>query len=351
MAARSHGNDAAQNQHYVPKFILRNFLSDAKNERVSVFSKSTGRGFVTSIRNIMAERRFHDFSIDDKYIASFEEAFCRIEDRLLPTYRRVVEQRRLERSTEERNDLALLVAFQLARTRYQREQFLHMEQQLKDHLGKQGFTLDQVKDYEPLTTDRLTQQHLQYILSSIPDFAQEIAAKDLLLMSAPAGRSFYLADNPVSLHNSEPAPSMMGNVGLAMRGAEIYLPLSADLMLAAWCPTIVERVRTERDRQQKQAKSDLLGLLMRGQIKTEQMQQKLAILGNIHHPVKDLLAGFDAGLPVAVDESDMDFSNSLQVGYARDFIICKAGDFELARRFVKEFPNMSSRRSTGSERL
>jgi hypothetical protein len=59
----------AQNQHYVPKFILRNFLGNEKPEQVHVFRKSTGKGFTTSIHNIMAERHFHELRLDDQYIA------------------------------------------------------------------------------------------------------------------------------------------------------------------------------------------------------------------------------------------------------------------------------------------
>ena len=98
---------AAQNQHYVPKFILRNFLANPKKEQVHVFAKSSGRGFTTSIKNIMAERRFHEFSIDENYLASFEKSVCRVEDMLLPAYRNVVENRRIDGTPEQKALLAL----------------------------------------------------------------------------------------------------------------------------------------------------------------------------------------------------------------------------------------------------
>ena len=55
---------AAQNQHYVPQFILRQFLSNQKKEQVTVFDKKTGKIFITGIRNIMAERRFNNFTFE-----------------------------------------------------------------------------------------------------------------------------------------------------------------------------------------------------------------------------------------------------------------------------------------------
>lgn len=126
MTSEAKRGDGAQNQHYVPKFILRNFLNNESKERVSVFRKSNGKGFVTSIRNIMAERRFHEFAIGENYLASFEDGICQIEAKLLPTYRKVLDARRLDRSIEERANLAMFMAFQMVRTRQQRDQFLRM---------------------------------------------------------------------------------------------------------------------------------------------------------------------------------------------------------------------------------
>jgi hypothetical protein len=98
-------------EHYVPQFILRQFLVDHQNnEQVSVYDKHEDRGFVTSIKNVMAENRFHDFLFED-WIVSFEPIASKIEDWCLPTYRRVIETRRLEGSPQEKADLAFLIAF------------------------------------------------------------------------------------------------------------------------------------------------------------------------------------------------------------------------------------------------
>jgi hypothetical protein len=337
MPSKPKERDGAQSQHYVPKFILRNFLSDEKKEQVSVFRKSTGKGFVTSIRNIMAERRFHEFAISPDYLASFEGAICQIEETLLPTYRKVVEQRRLDRSDEERANLATFMAFQFVRTRQQREQFVRMEEQIKAHLAKLGGTIEQLEGYEPLTEDRLTEQHIRLIRSAVPEFAQNIGAKDLLLLSAPEGRSFYLADSPVCLHNSEPAHPLFGNLGLAVRGIEIYLPLTANLMLAAWCPSLLDKIHNEHHRQSAEHQGELLSMLMRNEISPAQMRIQLSALAALRKPVDNLLSAFASGEPIILDESNMDFCNSLQMNYARDYVICKQGDFALARRFVSEF--------------
>ncbi|MFP5513745.1 MAG: DUF4238 domain-containing protein [Alphaproteobacteria bacterium] len=82
----------AEDQHYVPKSILRNFTRGHK-EKVCVFDKQSGKEFETNLRNILAERRFNDVFVGDRYI-SLEPAVTELEGTLLSPLRRVVEARR-----------------------------------------------------------------------------------------------------------------------------------------------------------------------------------------------------------------------------------------------------------------
>jgi hypothetical protein len=342
MAAQKDDGQAAQNQHYVPKFILRNFLGDPAKEQVHVFSKSTAKGFTTSIKNIMAERRFHEYRIDNNFMANFEGAISRIEDLLLPTYRRVVERRSLEGSPEEKALLATLLAFQLIRTRSQKEQFVHLEQQLAGHLEKSGATLEDVEGYEALTKDTLTRHHIKFIQDAFKRLTQIICDKDFLLLEAPKGRCFYLSDNPVSIHNSQPHDGIYGNLGLACKGIEVYLPLASDLMLCAWCPSVIQEMRVhEADANRKLAAWTLSPALAKV---SNVVQPQLDQIQELRGTSKQTLQRFAKGLPITATTENMDFHNSLQVGQAREHIICKTADFELAKRFVKEFPNFQQGR-------
>ena len=330
---------AAQNQHYVPKFVLRNFLSNQEKEQVSVFAKSNGKGFTTSIKNIMSERRFHDFNINEEYLASFEESICRLEDQVFPTYQKILEARQLDFSEEERSNLALLIAFQFLRTRAQRDQILRMEKQLADKVEIMGGKMEQIEGYEPLTEDRLKRQHLGFVQGSVLKFTEIILQKDFLLMSAPKGRSFYLADNPVCLHNSRPKQGFMGNIGLGVLGIEIYLPLSADLMLCAWCPSILHDIR-ERGAESKRLLSGLvLSPTLSESLRGADGKADLEVAMKLGQAVKDRVQRFEDGTPLLLDSENMTFNNSLQLSYAREHIICKQGDFALAKRFMKDFPD------------
>lgn len=335
---------AAQNQHYVPKFILRNFLANPKKEQVHVFSKSSGRGFTTSIKNIMAERRFHEFSIDENYLASFEESVCRVEDMLLPAYRSVVENRCFDGTPEQKAHLAMLVAFQFLRTRSQRDQFAHMERQLADHIKERGGSIEDIEGYEPLTDDVLREQHIRFMRDAAGEFAQIIGAKDFLLIAAPKGRRFYLSDNPVTIHNSRPHDGFYGNMGLACEGIEIYMPLTSDLQLCAWCPTILGNMKARIVEANRQLATAILSPAMVSVANPTLLQEKLEQLRQYRATIENTLSKAAEGVPVSASGENMDFQNALQVGQAREHLICQKADFDLAKRFMAENPNSKGRR-------
>src|SRR5260221_10449192 len=149
LRARVSGTEmsTAQNQHYVPKFILRQFLVNPDKEQVSVYDKHDGRGFVTTIKNVMAERRFNDFTFED-WEVSFEPIACGIESLILPAYHRIIETRRLDGSPEEKADLSFLIAFQFLRTKATRERYQNLERALEKKIEEMGGRMYDIKGWE-----------------------------------------------------------------------------------------------------------------------------------------------------------------------------------------------------------
>jgi len=56
----------------------------AVKERVRVFDLQTGNQFVTGISDIMGGRRYNDWWIDERTLATIKPAACRIEDEVVP---------------------------------------------------------------------------------------------------------------------------------------------------------------------------------------------------------------------------------------------------------------------------
>lgn len=338
MTTKIKSKGGAQNQHYVPKLMLRNFLSNEDKEQVSVFDKKTGNVFTPNIAGIMAERRFHDFQVSEEYIASFEQTAGRVEDALLPTYRRILDERRLNHTAEEQAHLAMLVAFQFLRTRRQRDRFVEADEVIGAKLEQMGGKLEDLEGYEPLTEDRIKHQHIGFIVEAIKEFTDLISSKHMMLMSSPQGRDFYISDNPVVLHNDQDF-GPYGNLGLGVRGIQIYLPLSHDLLLACFCPSILNGAVEQLEKNLNEVRAALLPLVMAGSITAEQMRAQIALIEQKGGGIRAWWQRYMDGVPNESKDTNMDFYNSLQMSQSRKFIISKNEDFALAERFLAEFPD------------
>lgn len=333
---------AAQNQHYVPKFILRQFLADAAKERVQVYDKHEDRAFATSVKNIMAERRFNEFAYDDDYIASFEPIACGAEDQVLPAYRKVIAERRLSDSPQQKGALAVFLAFQLLRTKAQRDQWQAMEEELVNTVEGAGGRVQDMKgweDWQPSTEDGLKRDHLTSIQGFLGQFAQIIAMKDFLLVEAAPGTSFYLGDNPVVRANSRDF-GPYGNLGLAVEGIEIYMPFSADLLLCAWCPSLLGEIRRKLESARHDCQIQALRQVALGQLDPAGMKRALDEFAVRTQSSQELLTRAAEGRPVSSTPDNMEYYNSLQTSWAYRHLISRDGGFELARRINREHPRL-----------
>lgn len=331
---------AAENQHYVPKFILRQFILNPEKEQVRVYDKLKNTEFTTSVKNIMAERRFNEF-VFEYHIASFEQIAGAIEDRLLPAYRTVLKSELLDHTPEQQAALAFFIAFQFVRTKSHRDLWKQMTDAIAKKLEAMGGDIKDIAGYEELTEDNLKKHHLLTLRQTVAEFAPIIAAKNFLLMRAPKGRSFYLGDNPVVMHNAE-EHGFYGNIGLAVRGIEIYLPLSSKLVLCALCPSIAAKLRSEWESSQKVGQLDLIRAASAGKITISDVMKIRDQMRPVNDHAELLIKKFEEGGTIDGKEDQVDFINSLQTMHASRFVICKKGDLSLAKRHNAEFPKFRS---------
>lgn len=326
----------AQKHHYVPKLILRNFLFDKKREFVRVYDKKEDREFKTSIHNIMAERRFHDFTFDE-YIVSFENIAGKIEEVILPAYRSVIQARQLSGSPEERGALALLIAFQFVRTRAARDHWKQLDDIVREKIEAMGGAIEDIRGYEPPTENNLAKAHVLHMKEALSQFSPIIAEKNFSLMLATGNRKFYLGDNPVVLHNENDF-GPYGNIGLAVKGIQIFLPLSSDIVLCAFCPSIVNELYSEMASMIKGRDEIIAAKVLSGDILISQVKALREQFSEKDQETYKKISSYDqSGLILARDEH-VDFINSLQSMYATRFVICAKGDLRLARQHNAEFP-------------
>lgn len=323
----------AQKQHYVPKFILRHFLSDAEKEQVSVYDKHEDRVFLTSLENIMAENCFHDLSFQE-VASSFEPIASKIEELVLPTYRRIIAQRKLSHTIEERGALSYLMAFQFVRTKGFRHFFDDVDNAIKARAEPMGYGDRKIEGWiEPTETNR-KQRHLTTMLDSINRYAPIIASKDFFLIEAGDGRSFYLGDNPVALHNDRQF-GPYGNLGFAVPGIQIYMPLSSDLSVAAWCPSILAE---RQEKLRKVCEKAVADEMAAGSVLLTRRLEAFELLCRDIEGRDGLFSAFKFGTPLSSSKDNMDFYNSSQSRSAYRFVISSDANFDIAQRHNAEFP-------------
>jgi hypothetical protein len=259
---------------------------------------------------------------------------------VLPTYQNILETRRLDNSPREKAGLAFLIAFQLLRTKANRNNWQQLEELIVAKVEESGGTMQDVqgwKDWQPATENSLKRDHLLSIRKSIGEFAQIIATKDFVLAAPADGRSFYLGDNPVCLNNMQEF-GPYGNIGLAVTGIEIYMPLASDLLLCAWCPSILSTLLSDYENAVRERRSEAVGQVMAGKMTAQQMKELMERFVATDRPAASLLSAVAEGRTVSSNEDNMDYYNSLQTSFASRYVVCQQADFGLAQRFCRENP-------------
>jgi len=345
---------AAQHQHYVPQLLLRGFLSrdpaKAAKDQVHVFDLEAGTQFTPSITNIMGERRYNDFWVDEETLATVEPAAGRIESHVAPLVDRIRAEKHLERSPEETRDLALLMAFQFIRTKKMRLLPERMSQQLREQVERMGFDPAKVEGLEPLDEETLKRLHVRNQIDGLEKYAKIIAEKEFFLMLAPQGSTFYLGDHPVVLHNDEERRWIFGGLGLAVPYIQIYLPLSADLLLCAYDKAVLGQLMKIRDEGMRENQIYALGKLMRGEITAAHMKRRLDAM-KAFDVTTPLIDAIRAGKPIAVGPEQVQCYNSLQAFQAHRFVVDPDGKFVVASEMMKDRKEAAEQHVAGRREL
>ncbi len=331
---------AAQHQHYVPKLLLRAFLSrDAKRaekRQVHVFDFEDERSFPASIDKIMGETRFNDFWVDDETLASIEPWASRIESHVAPLVDRIRAEKTLERTSVEFGDLSLLVAFQFVRTKGIRLLPERLDAQMRRHVRSMGFDTDRIHGLFDLDAEGLKREHIRHQVQNIEKYAEILAEKEFFLMTAPEGHSFYIGDHPVVLHNDEPRTVHTGQLGIGAAYIQIYLPLSSDVLLCAYDKAVLgQMMKASDEARNKEVAGYALSKLMAGEITAAQMTQAVDFARDLD-PVAAMMKAIRAGQPIAVGPEQVQCYNSLQAFFAHRFVIDPDDGFAVARDMIGE---------------
>lgn len=230
-------------QHTVPRFLLKHFSTPGKGkrQRLYAFDKAAGRAYATTPDDATVRNTFYNLDNHPDRL-SLEPLLGIYEHHAAPVIAALLAHRDIRRLTDdERYRLAVFVAVQRARTFGELERISGMISVLTDKMEAIGSTKEQAMETLGLSSGGDTKDIFLRQLVQQVSHIDLLLKKDWYLLETRPERPFYVSDNPVVLKNSNDF-GPYGNLGLAVRGIQIYLPLSSTLMLAMYCPSIREQM-------------------------------------------------------------------------------------------------------------
>jgi hypothetical protein len=309
-------------QHYVPRVLLRGFASGT-NEQVFAFDKTTSRVFRPGIRNVAVEDRFYDL---DTAAGNFtvEPGLAKLEGEIAPILGRIRSEASIGfLSPKERELVALFAMVQHQRTLNFKSKIAQMNVDLAAKLRRLGFDPSQVDGFKEFDAGDIQHMAMRSVANA-HEFVPYIISKSWALLQAAPGTTHYISDNPITMQNRKDF-GFYGNLGFAVPGIEIYMPISSELAIGWFSESFAEEF------------SDSLELAR----KTKMLRPLDALrLNALTAGIRRLLDAFRTGDPLIAEPANTINLNSLQVYNAERFIFARADDFDLARLMIERNPEV-----------
>jgi Protein of unknown function (DUF4238) len=318
--------------HSVPEFILCRFAIDGK---VWIFDKHTKRSFPTSPKRAMGERDFPNVYVDD-VIMSFEHKFSYVESLAAPIIAEILERKALDHlGPMDAATLNMFVVLQLMRSKARRID----QKAIVDEIRK-WWPEAQINPYperiEDSEFDKLST--LRIAFDNLESLTEALVFKHMFLMMRDCQDELYISDNPVVMHNSRTF-GPYGNIGLAVPGIEIYYPLSPNLVLAYFCPSLMKQIEQE----QVQAEKDITNFFAKRLLSSAGISQSdIAHLQRSRAEVrrsKNYYNLLNESRLVPMDGENIFFLNSLQMRASYRFVAASRPNFSFAKKVLSERPH------------
>ncbi len=306
-------------QHYVPRFLLKNFCT-GKKLKLWAYDKSTRKSFETNIQNIAGERDFYEAKIGAG-VLSLEDGLSSMEGKTAAIIDRILAQQSIgDLSNDERLQIAVFVAIQIRRVPNQREHLIAINAGMRKALGDRDIDPELIEGWADITPEEAKAMSLM-MLAEPNELPRHILDKTWLLFNTDAATPFYISDNPVAMQNLiEPKGPLRGNLGLAVPGIEVYLPISSTMVLGFYCRSHERAIRSGVDRMRSMFVRDP-HFPMQG-----------------FGPLLDWMRAFRKGTPLGSEPENVLNHNSLQVRQAERYVFSSLPDFSLVEDMIANEP-------------
>ena len=243
-------NGHAKVQHYVPQFLLKNFGKGKKN-LVFVYDKKGNKEYKTNIKNIASETKFYDFKtiLDGvEVIGSIEEKLAEIEGNANTALKKILDADSISViSDEEKMDLSLFLAAQVARTKNSRINYELLPELFTSAIQQRGLL---TKDLQ-CELDEFNKNKDLFFAMHVAQQSEQMASlfynKIWILGKNDTKMPFCIGDDPVVCYNdfSKGIDPMINPHSFGVVGAMTYLPITPKRVLHLFCPVKAKEVIRE----------------------------------------------------------------------------------------------------------
>lgn len=308
-------------QHTVPRFLLDNFGFGNKGRRrqLYTFDKLNTRQFQQSVFDATTRNTFYNLA-EHPEKASLEPILGIYEGESAPLIQQIIEKRSIGwMSYEDRRKVATFIAVQRARSYGELQRIEHAMNALSGKFSSVGMTPEQIEQElgSEGSSDRKN-MFLEMILDQNETISY-LMDKSWILYETKEQDPFFISDNPITLHN-DIKMGPYGNLGIALKGIQIHLPLSSTLTLALICPSISESIIEGKKLVEK--------LLVTQPILLKQLTRPFALI--------DVGKAYENGTSIAQSTENVKFLNSLQVMFSEQYLFCEKDHFHLVEEMISD---------------
>lgn len=322
---------AGPNQHYVPRFLLKNF---SEKKQVYRFDKRTGRVEHKSIRSVCSQDHFYNLTLTEVFenqpkikqavqktikdipkdaYFTCDKAITEVETKTGEIVKKVLAYKNLTvLNDKEKFMLCLFTSLQMLRTSHHRNDIKTMMEAMAKKvkefydagIGGSG----SYEDWQEKNIGRSFDISAKFMnITKLGEEATNCAkilflSKNMFLIDV-LDENLYISDCPVVFNNQNDFRPW-GNIGLLVRGIEIYLPLSSHIILAYHCKSLLPPFKL------------LVGC-------TEDFYKRCEAVEN-------------GGCIYERDEQHL--FNYLQVCYSDRYLVAKHNNFDYAESLIKQDP-------------
>ena len=283
-----------------------------------VFDKHRRVTYKSAIRDAACENGYYNIDIDGTDY-TLENKLATLEDISSAIISKIVKQETLSNiSSNEFMLFSLFCAAQILRTPLHRDFGRQFQDIIADWVNEQGGDVDQIENFQMFDAQELKRSHVQNISSLSIELSKHFRDKAMTLAKAPAGHQFFISDNPITMYNHKPRP-LRGNLGLALEGIEIQMPISKKLSLTFACSKMVNEIIDKLD-------------------KYKQLRSFNAFVPIEIREVEELVYAIESGNAREIKPENVEFHNSLQVSQSSRFIYSSTDDFSLVEDMLTTNP-------------